>query len=131
MSDENKEKFQILFVDNSRTTRATMAKILEKKGYSVDTAGTGVEAIDKAKTGNYEIIVMDLFMPMMNGYEAAKKIRDLTGDEFEDIKKIPIIALTASSADKDADISRENGMNDFVVKSSDHEDLFEAISKYI
>lgn len=119
--------FKILFVDNSRTTRATMARIFKKHGYEVETVGTGQEAIDMVKTGGFNLVVMDLYMPQMNGYEAAKVIRELPEDR---LKNIPIIALTASNNQKDVAISEDAGMNDFVVKSSDHQALFDTLNKY-
>lgn len=120
-------EFKILFVDNSRTTRATMQRIFEKQGFNVESAASGAEAIEKVQLGDYNLVVMDLFMPMMNGYEAAKKIRELPE---EDKRSVPIVALTASSDEKDVDIAKDAGMDDFVVKSTDHKDLFEVLNKY-
>lgn len=117
--------FRILFVDNSRTTRAAMSKLLEEKGYEVTCSGTGMEAIEMVKTGAFNLVIMDLYMPLMNGYEAAKAIRELEG-----FKDIPIVALTASSDEKDLTIAAQNGMNEFIVKSSDHNNLFNILEKY-
>jgi len=119
----------ILFVDNSRTTRATMQKILEKQGYIVETVASGAEAIERLQQegSNYNLIVMDLFMPAMNGYEAARLIRELPDDANN---QIPIIALSASSDQKDIDIAKSSGMNQFVVKSSNHQELFSAIQEH-
>ena len=119
--------FKILFVDNSRTTRVTMQRIFEKQGFTVECAASGAEAIDKVSAGTYQLVIMDLFMPMMNGYEAAKKIRELPDDKCN---SIPIIALSASSDEKDMEIAKSSGMNEFVVKSTDHKDLFETLKNY-
>jgi len=126
-SSNSTRPFHVLFVDNSRTTRAAMSNALEEKNYEVTTAGTGMEAIEILKTGVYDLIIMDLYMPLMNGYEAAKLIRDLPA---ENCKNIPIIALTASNDVKDQEIAQLSGMNEFVVKTSDHKDLFEILAKY-
>lgn len=119
--------FKVLFVDNSRTTRATMTKIFEQKGFNVETAASGPEAIEMIKAGGFDIVVMDLYMPMMNGYEAAKIVREL---EDEKVKNIPILALTASNDEKDVNVTKEAGMNEFIIKSMDHKELFEALSRW-
>ncbi|MFM8454215.1 MAG: response regulator [Gammaproteobacteria bacterium] len=118
--------FRILFVDNSRTTRAAMSRLFEEKGFEVTTTGTGSEAIEMVSTGAFQLVVMDLYMPLMNGYEAAKIIRSLPGT----YNQIPIIALTASNDPKDMDIAKEAGMNEFVIKTQEYKDLFEIIQQY-
>jgi CheY-like chemotaxis protein len=118
--------FKILFVDNSRTTRAVMSSILSGKGYDVSSAGTGAEAIEKLKAEHYDLAIMDLYMPVMNGYEAAKIIRGLP----DACKDIPIIALTASQDPKDIELCKSMGMNEYVIKADDHKNLFDAIEKY-
>ena len=119
-------KFKILFVDNSKTTRFAMSRILEQKGYVVESAGTGIEAIEKIKTGDYDLAIMDLYMPFMNGYEAAKQVRALDTPS----KDIPIIALTASTDPNDIDIAKTSGMNEYIIKSEDNTQLFEAIERF-
>ena len=119
---------KILFVDNSRTTRAMMSKILASQGYSeIENASSGIEAIDMVQTGNFDLVIMDLYMPIMDGHTAAAQIRQL---EDPKLKDIPIIALSASSDEADVTISKEAGMNEFVVKSSDYEALFTAIARF-
>lgn len=103
-----------------------MSKLLQEKGFEVITAATGNEAIEMVATGGFQLVIMDLYMPLMNGYEASKIIRTLPGH----YNKIPIIALTASNDPKDMDIAKEAGMNEFVMKTSDHKGLFEAIAQY-
>jgi CheY-like chemotaxis protein len=118
---------KILFVDNSRTTRVVMARFLEKAGYIVETASTGMEAIACIQAQDFDVAIIDFYMPIMNGYEATKLIRALP-----DLRKsqLPIIALTASQDKKDLELSQSVGMNEFVVKSSDHKDLLTALTKY-
>jgi len=125
-SDMSTQTFRILFVDNSRTSRAVMSRLLSAKGYSVTTIGTGVEAVDKLKTEQYDLAIMDLFMPVMNGYEAAKIIRSCSNTNQD----TPIIALTASQDPKDIELCKSVGMNEYVIKSEDNKDLFEAIEHY-
>ncbi len=119
-------KLKLLFVDNSRTTRAAMSMILTNHGYEVVTVATGQEAIEKVKQEPFDIAIMDLYMPFMNGYEAAKIIRALP----DPCKDIPIIALTASNDPRDMDICKTAGMNEFVIKSEDHKALFEVLDNY-
>lgn len=118
--------FKILFVDNSRTTRAVMSNLLQSRGYTVDTAGTGQEAIEKLKSEPFDLAIMDLYMPVMNGYEAAKIIRALP----DPCKDVPIIALTASQDPKDVDLCKSVGMNEYVIKSEDNKNLFDVIERY-
>lgn len=119
---------KLLFVDNSRTTRVTMGRILEAHGYTVVTAATGIESIDLLKQEDpFDVVIMDLYMPILNGYEAAKTIRDFKAPHPN--KEVPIIALTASSDPQDKEVAEEAGMNAFVIKSSDHTALFSAIER--
>lgn len=120
------KNMKILFLDNSRTMRAFMSMLLESKGYEVLAVATGQEAIEKVKTEHFDIAVMDLYMPFMNGYEAAKLIRALP----EACKDIPIIALTASEDPRDADVCKNAGMNEFVLKSQDNQALLDALERY-
>lgn len=119
-------KLKLLFVDNSRTTRAAMSLVLANQGFEVATAATGPEAVEKVKTEPFDVVVTDLYMPFMNGYEAAKIIRALP----DACKDIPIIALTASNDPRDMDICKSAGMNDYVIKSEDHKDLFATLNRY-
>lgn len=118
--------FKILFVDNSKTTRFAMTRLLEQKGYSVDSAGTGLEAVEKIKTTPYDLAIMDLYMPFMNGYEAAKQVRALDLPS----KDVHIIALTASTDPTDMEIAKTAGMNEYIIKSEDNADLFIAIERF-
>ena len=117
----------ILFVDNSKSTRFVMKKVLEGEGYSVEVCGSGQEAIDLVSQELFDVLVIDMFMPGMNGHEAAIKIRDLPNPK---VANIPIIALSASSSEKDAAMARNAGMNIFVTKSTIHEALLNAIKKF-
>lgn len=125
-SSSSANKLKVLFVDNSRTTRAAMSMFLSNHGYEVDAVATGQDAIEKIKVEPFDVAVMDLYMPFMNGYEAAKIIRALP----QPCKDIPLIALTASSDARDMDICKTAGMNEFVIKSKDNEALFTVLDAY-
>lgn len=117
---------KVLFLDNSRTTRAVMSLFLEKQGWQVTAVATGQEAIEKLKAEPFDLAVMDLYMPFMNGYEVAKLIRALP----DPCKDIPIVALTASDDPRDIEVCKNAGMNDFVVKSEDNKGLLDVLDRY-
>jgi len=103
-----------------------MSSHLKERNYTVTTAGTGSEAIDKLKAESFDLVVMDLYMPILNGYEAAKLVRALP----DPCKDIPIIALTASQDPKDVELCKSVGMNEYVIKSDDNKALFEVLARY-
>lgn len=117
---------KILFIDNSRTTRTAMSMILAREGYEVIPIATGQEAIEKLQAEPFDVVVTDLYMPFMNGHEAAKLIRALEAP----CKDIPIIALTASDDPRDIEICKNAGMNDFIIKSEDNKALLDALKNY-
>jgi len=125
-SELSSKPFKILFVDNSRNTRAIMTSLLAGEGYTVVSVGTGIEAVNKLKEEHFDLAILDLYMPVMNGYEIAKIIRDLP----DACKDIPMIALTASQDPKDIEICKRVGMNEYIIKDEDHTHLFEAIERY-
>ena len=117
---------KVLFVDNSRTIRTAMSMVLTHQGYTVTALGTAQEALAHLKQEPFDLVIMDLYMPLMNGHEAAKIIRALP-DAFKDI---PIIALTASEDPRDAEIAKNAGMNEFILKSEDHQNLLQVLEHY-
>ena len=104
-------------------------ELLLEAGFTVDTAVNGSIAVDKVKNsrpGDYEVILMDIQMPVMDGYEAARQIRRL---ENEEVASIPIIALSANTFDEDRKKSMESGMNAHVAKPVDIPVLTEIIER--
>lgn len=126
MSTSSSKPFKILFVDNSRTMRAVMTTLFQQHGYTVVAVGTGPEGIDKLKEEPFDAAVMDLYMPVMNGYEAARVIR--TSNEA--YKDIPLIALSASEDPKDIDLCKSVGMNEYIIKTEQQKELFEVLDRY-
>lgn len=124
--DQTSQMLKILLVENSRTARAVLARLLEGEGYEVQTVSTGSEAIDALKSKEYNLLIMDVFMPEMNGYEATQRIRALEGSKA----KTPIVALTASTNERDKRTCLDAGMNDFIIKSENNEDLLNLLKKY-
>ena len=87
-----------------------------------------VELFRNSEPGEFDVILMDIMMPVMNGYEATKMIRSL---DREDAKKIPIIAMTANAFTEDRIRAKEAGMNEHVAKPVDVELLIKVIHKFV
>ena len=122
---------RILLVDDIELNRMLAETILEESGFSVETVADGVEAVEafsKHPPGYYDLILMDIQMPIMNGYEATRAIRSL---DRHDAKILPIIALSANSRDEDKRMSMESGMNYHIAKPFDVVQLIAAVNKYI
>lgn len=119
---------QILLVENSKTARAILTQLLENAGYHVETVSTGIEAIEALQSKAYDLLIMDVFMPEMNGYEASQKIRTIEKESNK--PNIPIIAFTSSSNERDKRVCLEAGMNEFIIKSEDNEALLVALARY-
>ena len=122
---------RILLVDDIELNRMLAETILEESGFSVETVSDGVEAVEvfiKHPPGYYDLVLMDIQMPIMNGYEATRAIRAL---DRPDAKVLPIIALSANSRDEDKRMSMESGMNYHIAKPFDVVQLIAAVNKYI
>lgn len=119
------EGSQILLVEDNILNQKIITGILKSSGINIDIASDGLEGVNKFKSNNqYELILMDIEMPVMNGYEATKIIRDID-------KNIPIISFTANVSEEDILYSRILGMNDYLTKPIDTEKLFTILLKYI
>lgn len=118
-----------LLVEDNEMNREIATEILEEAGLVIDTAEDGANAVKKVMekgTSYYDFILMDIQMPIMNGYEATAEIRKLPGAD-----KIPIIALSANAFKEDTDRSLAAGMNAHVAKPIDANDLFVTIQRLI
>lgn len=122
---------KILLVDDNDFNRDIAKLMLENEGIIVDEAVNGEVALSKmrmAQVGDYDLILMDIQMPVMNGYEATKRIRNL---ENRELSNIPIIAMTANAFEEDKKESLNNGMNDHLAKPIDIESLKKVLVKFI
>ena len=122
---------KILLAEDNDLNAEIAVELLQEEGCTVDRAKDGVECVDlleKAANGTYQLILMDIQMPVMNGYDAAKKIR-----RMEDLPKaeIPIIAMTANAFSEDKQAALEAGMNDHVSKPINMNILVPTIQKYL
>ena len=120
---------KVLLVDDDPINIKVGKTFLERKEFIVDTAESGFEAIDKLRNNNdYNLVLMDIRMPELNGYDTTKRIRSMEGVYY---KNIPIIAMSANAFEEDIVLSKESGMNDHISKPVKPEILYEVISKYI
>ena len=102
---------------------------LRKYNYRVTAVMYGREAIELVKTKKFDLILMDIMLPEMDGFEVTKYIRKYV-EESGTIKKIPIIALTANALDNDRDKCYSAGMNEYLSKPFTSEDLIGVIDKF-
>ena len=122
---------KILLTEDNDLNAEIATELLREEGCAVDRAKDGVECVDlleKAANGTYRLILMDIQMPVMNGYDAAKKIR-----QMDDPQKagIPIIAMTANAFSEDKQAALDAGMNDHVAKPINMNILVPTIQKYL
>ncbi|HEX8507395.1 MAG TPA: PAS domain S-box protein [Hymenobacter sp.] len=116
---------KILVVEDIALNQLLMKTLLEDFGFAMDVAGNGKIALEKLRTTRYDIVLMDLQMPVMNGFEATEYIRN------ELHLKVPIIALTADVTTVDVEKCKAVGMNDYISKPIDDKVLYSKISKYL
>lgn len=118
---------RILLVEDNPVNQKVAVKLLTKAGFTVDTANNGMEALKILQEGKYQLILMDVQMPEMDGFEATQKIREMDAP----LRDIPIIAMTARALKGDREKCIEVGMNDYISKPIDHQELLEVLSKWI
>lgn len=127
----NLQKGRILLAEDNELNQEIAASILSDAGFSVEIAGNGQIAVDMLKQsqeGYYQLILMDVQMPIMNGYEATKEIRKLSDKK---LSSIPIFAMTANAFEEDKQEALRCGMNGHIAKPIDVEKLFEVLDKIL
>lgn len=117
----------VLVVDDNKISQKVVAALLRKAEYEVDVVENGKEALSRASMKRYDVILMDCQMPVMDGYEATAGIRSMP----EPYRSVPIIALTAHSLKHELRACRDCGMDDYLVKPTDHKVLIDIVSKYV
>ena len=125
------EGTKILLVEDNDLNMEVAQYLLEEKGAIITKAWNGQEAVNffaKSKPGEYDVILTDIMMPVMGGWEATRRIR---GMEREDAKHIPIIAMTANAFQDDIKHSKKAGMNEHVIKPLNMDELIMKISKIV
>lgn len=121
------KKQRILVAEDNIMNHKLIAYYLKKFGYIADFVSNGVEVLNALKNKSYDLILMDLQMPDMDGFMTTRKIRE----EETNGKYIPIIALTAHAIRETRNRSIEYGMDDYITKPVDHRELLESIEKIL
>ncbi|MGK7922561.1 MAG: response regulator [Trichodesmium sp.] len=117
---------QILLAEDNRVNQKVVLNILKRLGYLADVAANGLEVLAGLKIQKYDIILMDMQMPEMDGLEATKKIYE----EFSAIEIPYIIAITANAMETDQQLCFDAGMNDYLSKPIRIQELIKVLRKY-
>ncbi|MFN8145787.1 MAG: response regulator [Bacteroidia bacterium] len=120
---------RVLIVEDNKVNQLLVKNMLKKFGFeNFEAAENGKVALSKLREQEFDIILMDIQMPEMDGYEITREIRTRMRNE---VRNIPIIALTADASEKEKVKARESGMNDYVVKPYTPEELYSTLLKFI
>ena len=122
---------RILLTEDNDLNAEIATELLQEEGCTVDRAKDGVECVDmleKAANGTYQLILMDIQMPVMNGYDATKKIRRMDDPQKANI---PIVAMTANAFSEDKQVALDAGMNDHIAKPINMSVLVPTLRKYL
>ena len=127
-TSEIKKMYKILLVEDQFINQKLMKNVLEKGGYEVTTASDGETALDLLSKNKFDIILMDIQMPELNGYEVSKKFREM---EKISGQRTPILAMTANSLAGDREKSLDSGMDDYIAKPLNMTDIAARIEALI
>ncbi len=122
---------RLLLVEDNELNREIAVEILSESGFKVETAEDGTVAVDmvkNSKPGYYSLILMDVQMPIMNGYEATRAIRALDNKE---LANIPVVAMTANAFEEDKKAALDSGMNNHIAKPIEFEKLNEVLNELL
>ena len=117
-SDSNSRSLRILLADDNLDAAASLSMLLEIEGHEVQTVANGAQAVERFEKFKPDVILMDVGMPVMDGIEAARRIRDSKLGA-----SVPIVALTGWGQEADRERTRDAGMNHHLVKPVSAEDL--------
>ncbi|MFH1076331.1 MAG: response regulator [Pseudomonadota bacterium] len=129
LAEHQKDKIRILLAEDDMTNRIVVLKMLQKMGYSADVVTNGGEAVDALSRSRYDLVFMDIQMPIMDGFEAVKHIRD---HNFKGANRtVPIVAMTAHAMKGYKEKCFENGMDDYITKPIRPDDLARCIKRQL
>ncbi|MBU2510928.1 response regulator [bacterium] len=128
VDEKGKNIIRLLLVEDNKINQKVALKVLSKIGYDADIANNGREAIETLEKAEYDLILMDCQMPEMDGYDAARHIRDQESRVLN--HDIPVIAMTANAMKGDREKCLEAGMNDYISKPINIKSLSDAIEKW-
>jgi two-component system sensor histidine kinase/response regulator len=126
IEEQKRQRVHILLAEDNPMNQKLAATLLKKAGYSVDAVEDGRQVIEAVKRRAYDLILMDVQMPEMNGFEATQAIREMEGEA----KHTPIIAMTAHAMKGDRERCLQAGMDDYISKPIEPQELFHAIDKW-
>ena len=126
MEETKKPSKKILVVEDNQDSRELVVKILKNAGYQIIEAVDGEEALEKVSIEEPHIILMDISLPKLDGYEVAKRLKDK-----EEFKHIPIVAFTAHAMKGDKEQCLKVGMDDYISKPIRADKLGKLLSKYV
>ena len=124
-ASETDRPLRILVAEDNHVNQIVLQAMLSKTGHKIDMVGNGAEAVSAVMRAPYDLILMDVHMPEMDGITATRRIRDLSGETGN----LPIIALTANAMKGDRETYLKAGMTDYVSKPINPQILFAAIAK--
>ncbi len=128
---DNFDGKRVLLVEDIELNREIAEVILEEAGFRVESAPDGTDAVDmvsKSEENYYDVVLMDVQMPIMNGYEATRAIRSLPR---ADVKNLPIIAMTANALEEDKEAAIKNGMNAHIAKPLDMDIFMDVLRRFL
>jgi signal transduction histidine kinase/DNA-binding response OmpR family regulator len=120
-------RHRLLVVEDNSVNQLVAVRMLERFGCYVDVAANGIEAVDAVRSLPYDLVLMDVQMPEMNGLDATRAIRANENGQ----QHLPIVAMTANAMKGDAEICLEAGMDDYISKPVKREDLLQVLSRFI
>jgi CheY-like chemotaxis protein len=127
ISEKVRQGLRVLLAEDNPINQKLAIILLQKAGYSVDFVENGLQAVEQVKKGVYCMVMMDVQMPEMDGYDATREIRKWEGNDHH----IPIIAMTAGAMKGDRERCLEAGMDDYVSKPLKPELLFATMSRWL
>jgi PAS domain S-box-containing protein len=127
LAESERETNCILLAEDNEINQKLALRLLQKAGYSVDLVETGRQALEAVKHKDYRLVLMDVQMPVMDGFEATKAIRSLP----DKTGKVPIVAMTAHVMTGDKEMCIQVGMNDYLSKPLNVDEVMTVIRKYV
>ncbi|MGB1317347.1 MAG: response regulator, partial [Flavobacteriales bacterium] len=125
-NDGSLDGIKVLLAEDNRLNQVVATKVLAKMGIEAEIANNGIEALEMSQKGDYAMVLMDIQMPEMDGYEATRRIRKVEGPKGQ----IPIVALTADVAPSVTKRCMEVGMNDYLPKPFQEKELFQKLKRW-
>ena len=122
-----RSRFNILLVEDNLVNQRVATRFLNKRGYHCELARDGQPAVEAVKTGSFDLVLMDCQMPVMDGYEATRRIREWEGNR----RRTPIVAMTAAATMGDRERCLESGMDGYLTKPVDQKTLYDMLERWL